>query len=231
MNSLVENQSDTAYTKQRDVFSTPSPSRRYAGETSQFMIEIAHTPGIARISAEDMALLLRQSVAIMGAIGPIQALARTMFVRREGVFDSVAKLADQPLPDDIEAAFASLVRALDTETVEDGEPHPAEDAIDGFVRKYGAGHFSQALFSDTFRPSRAASFLRLLGRIQRVPSTDRHRIVERGLASGSVEVRDAAIQAVESWHDASLASLLSSHHESESWLAEYAKAVAQDLTG
>jgi len=194
------------------------------------MIEISESPGIAHISIEDLALVLRQLEANAESESTRSSTA-TMCVRRKSIFDTIGGLAGPPrLPDGIEVAFASLIRALDAEIVEDGEPHPVEDAIGGFVREFGARYLCEALFAAAFRPTRTASFLRLLGRIQIVPSRDRGRLVERGLASTRVEVRDAAIQAVESWHDPALVDLLMSHRDSEAWLADYAKAVAQDLT-
>src|SRR6266478_3179657 len=229
MNDLVEIQSRTAYTRPRSEFS--APSRRYAGETAEFMVEIPEGPGLARISLADLALVLRQSHDGFADTVPTRSFTRTMFMRREGVFETIAGVVGPPpLRSSVEPAFASLVRALDAEIVEDGEPHSAETTLAEFVRIFRAGPLLQALFAETFRPSRTASFLRLLGRIQAIPPRDRRRLVERGLASACIEVRDAAIQAVESWHDSALAELLMSHNESEPWLADYARAVAGDLT-
>ena len=56
-------------------------------------------------------------------------------------------------------------------------------------------------------------------------------LVRDGLAMDSVEIRDAAIQAAESWGDSELLDVLRSHSETEPWLQQYILDVIDDLAG
>ena len=58
----------------------------------------------------------------------------------------------------------------------------------------------------------------------------RYQIVSAALGLPSLDIRDAAIQAVESWAETELIELLLSHTDSAPWLAEYAAQVVRDLT-
>lgn len=98
------------------------------------------------------------------------------------------------------------------------------------VQQFGSDQLVQHIVS-TKPAARSASLLRLLGRAAGINGASRRFVVERGLASDSVEVRDAAVQAVESWEDASLANLLRGRHEPVAWLASYAQRVAAELEG
>jgi hypothetical protein len=76
---------------------------------------------------------------------------------------------------------------------------------------------------------RCAALLRLLSRVSQLDAEQRRSVVRRGLASNSVEIRDAAVQAAETWEDAALAELLRQHRDPVSWLSDYAERVAFDL--
>ena len=54
-------------------------------------------------------------------------------------------------------------------------------------------------------------------------------LVHGGLASDDIELRDAAIQAAESWGDPGLQQILAAHSEPVSWLDEYRRGVIDDL--
>jgi len=126
-----------------------------------------------------------------------------------------------------------LLEAFETDPLEDGTNHPAEQIIRKALR------FSEdrQIFDwfknfslDIEHPSFAASVLRCLGR-QENPGTSswRAELVHRGLTVDNVEIRDAAVQAVESWGDPELANILKLHHETEPWLREYILDVINDL--
>ncbi len=78
--------------------------------------------------------------------------------------------------------------------------------------------------------SNIADILRLLARFKPYTPQWRQQIVRAALGSRSPDVRDAAMQAVESWAEPQLADLLSSHTDTAPWLAEYAAKVVRDLT-
>ena len=89
----------------------------------------------------------------------------------------------------------------------------------------------RAFSPDVTQPSFAASVLRCLGRLAE-PGTSRWRaeLVGAALASEELEIRDAVVQAVESWKDPELIDLLESHSEPVTWLRDYARDVFDDLS-
>ena len=83
---------------------------------------------------------------------------------------------------------------------------------------------------DAERPSFAASVLRCLGRQMSLGTgLWRTELVKSGLDMDDVEIRDAAVQAAESWGDRSLADVMKAHREAEPWLREYIENVISDL--
>lgn len=117
---------------------------------------------------------------------------------------------------------------LERETVEDGYFHSAENWIAMHIERFGATKLVEhALTGDG--PSRSSDFIRLLGRLPGMQAELRRSIVERGLASRDVAVRDAALYCVEKWEDPTLIPLLQSHRDPVRWLAEYAQQIVHDL--
>ena len=57
----------------------------------------------------------------------------------------------------------------------------------------------------------------------------RRTLVRSGLAVDNVEIRDATVQAPESWDEPDLATILRQHHETEPWLRRYILDVINDL--
>jgi hypothetical protein len=125
-------------------------------------------------------------------------------------------------------SLAALFAAIDEEPVEDGVVHHAEAALAANIAEFGATALVKHACG-TSTATRSASLLRLLSRVSRLDAEQRRSVVRRGLASDSVEIRDAAVQAAETWEDAALAELLRHHREPVSWLSEYARRVASDL--
>ena len=126
-----------------------------------------------------------------------------------------------------------LWTAFAADPLEDGMSHPAEEIIGEALRSTEDKPFLDwfRTFSlDAERPSFAASVLRCLGR-QTPPGTDswRTELVRDGLAVADVEIRDAAVQAAESWGGRSLADVMKAHREAEPWLREYIENVISDL--
>ena len=126
-----------------------------------------------------------------------------------------------------------LWMAFAADPLEDGMSHPAEEIIGEELRSTEDKpvlDWFRTFSLDAERPSFAASVLRCLGR-QIPPGTDswRAELVKAGLAMNDVEVRDAAVQAAESWGDRNLADVMKAHSEAEPWLREYIKDVISDL--
>ena len=131
----------------------------------------------------------------------------------------------------------TLGSAFEAEPVEDGIEHLAERIIEAALRSDENGQVIGGIESiclDTVRPSFAASTLRCLGRLRNPGSaTWRSELVRDALAQGNAELRDAAVQAAESWGEPDLVHVLISHHEPEPWLRDYIQAVIDEsgLTG
>lgn len=126
------------------------------------------------------------------------------------------------------ASIAAINALIDEETVEDGHTHSAEPVLRKYIEHYGAtGLIEHAFAAES--PIRSADLIRLLGRISEVANEHRRVIVERGLASPHFAVRDAALQAAESWEDGSLVDLLNGHRDLVPWLNQYAEKIMRDL--
>lgn len=128
---------------------------------------------------------------------------------------------------------AKLAIAFESDPLEDGKTHPAEQIIGKALRSSEGQRVLGWLriFSlDVEYPSFAASVLRCLGR-QASPGTASWRagLIRTGLNMENAEMRDAAVQAVESWGEQDLVDVLRTHYEPEPWLREYIQDVVDDL--
>lgn len=128
----------------------------------------------------------------------------------------------------VKESIAAISRELDDAAIEDGVTHRAEQRVTMHVAAFGDEGLLDAVRHNE-SPARAAAFLRLLGRSSRVSRHLHGELVSWALASASVEVRDAAVQAVENWADRTLASQLRAHGEPVAWLRDYAANVVRDL--
>lgn len=128
---------------------------------------------------------------------------------------------------------SALHASFEADPLESGMDHPAEDIIAHAIQSGDSedtlGWLREFCLDDT-QPSFAASVMRCLGR-QVEPGTDdwRARLVRDGLSIGDVEIRDAAVQAAESWGDPGMGNVLASHSEPVTWLQDYILDVIDDL--
>lgn len=126
-----------------------------------------------------------------------------------------------------------LRASFEADPLEDGMDHPAEEIIGEALRSKEDQHaleWLRGLSLDAAHPSFAASVLHCLGR-QTHPGTSSWRadLVRDGLAVDNLEIRDAAVQAAESWGGSGLLDILGSHSESVPWLRNYIQEVIEDL--
>lgn len=128
------------------------------------------------------------------------------------------------------ASVEAMVRLLEDEPIEDGVTHRAEDLLAAHLANHRESGLIEAV-QGAARSACAAAMLRLLGRSMSLSAPLREQIVRWGLRSTSVEIRDAAIQAVENWEDARLAKLLEAHDERVPWLRAYAALVTRNVQG
>ncbi|MCY3869905.1 MAG: hypothetical protein OXG87_10130 [Gemmatimonadetes bacterium] len=123
--------------------------------------------------------------------------------------------------------------AFETEPLEDGMHHKAEDIIEQTLQSGEDARILEWLrdFSlDTAQPVFAASVLRCLGCQEHLGTSSwRSELVRDALALDDVEIRDAAVQAAELWGDSDILPVLKSHSDPESWLRDYISDVIDDL--
>ena len=168
---------------------------------------------------------------------PIETDGRTLFdIRPSEEKDGLEEAAAQKaLVEDQERERLAnrLWTAFAADPLEDGMSHPAEEIIGEALRSTEDNlvlDWFRTFSLDAEKPSFAASVLRCLGR-QMSLGTDlwRTELVKDGLDMDDVEIRDAAVQAAESWGDRSLVDVMKAHSEAEPWLREYIEDVISDL--
>lgn len=136
---------------------------------------------------------------------------------------------------DTELLFRSeLTRLLKDDPIEDGFGHPAEEVLEESLKRnpastptWIANVYVEAIGAN---PALAAGLLQCLGRLpyQLVQHVGRVLAVA-GLQHRHVQVREAALSAIEQWNRAEFRSVLSRHNESVPWLAEYLHKVLDRL--
>ena len=122
---------------------------------------------------------------------------------------------------------------LEAEPVEDGYTHPPEVALAEMIRNWGQvarDWLSGAITDGGWPHSLAAGLLRLLGRHRIFTGAWRLRVIQLVLSSPDIELRDAGVQAAESWGDPAAVGVLRAHAEPCGWLADYIERVIKDLT-
>lgn len=124
----------------------------------------------------------------------------------------------------------ALCAAFEAEPFEAGIAHRAEQIIGKALLSIRSLSWLREFCTDKGNPSFAASVLCCLGRHSRPGTTQwRTGLIGAALAIDDVEIRDAAVQAVESWGGEDLLEILKSHQEPESWMRDYIQAVIEDL--
>ena len=124
-----------------------------------------------------------------------------------------------------------LDAAFDAEPVENGISHVGEQIIEEALLHDGALPCLRDFALDPVDPTFAASTLRCLGRLTSPGDLKwRRDLVSAALKVDDVQIRDAAVQAVENWDDERLVDVLTSHSEPVQWIQEYLQAVITELT-
>ena len=131
-----------------------------------------------------------------------------------------------------EKMLSKLRNSFDTEYLEDGVVHPAEQIIDDALTSANRQDVYRQLsefIADVEYTQLAASVLRCLGRCKLEPLAWRVEIVQTALASDDLELRDAAAQAAETWGDIEFCDVFKHHSEVVPWLRSYIDEVSRDL--
>ena len=132
--------------------------------------------------------------------------------------------------DERRALFNDLYRSFETEPFENGIGHAADQIIENTLADARTLDWFTAFCVDESEPGFAASVLRCLGRQPEAghPSW-RNELIRTALQSSDVEIRDAAVQAAESWGGQDIVDVLMSHDEPETWIRDYIQDVIEDL--
>ena len=146
------------------------------------------------------------------------------------VIDSVGFGIDEAEKERLEFRLRT---AFDADPLEDGVSHPAERIVREALQSADDGSpifaILRALSADAEHPGLSASVLRCLSRWRPGTPAWRAGIVRSVLAADDVEMRDAAVQAAESWGGPEMRHVLRSHVETTPWLRVYLQEVVEDL--
>ena len=136
--------------------------------------------------------------------------------------------------------FADRLRcAFESEPFEDGTVHPADEVIEFGLRsdeRAAILAWLASLYGGAESPTFIASVLRCLGRHHPGTTEWKVGVVRMALAHEHLEVRDAALQAAESWAGdrgecREMVRVLAARDEPVAWLAESIDRVVADLGG
>jgi len=144
-------------------------------------------------------------------------------------------LINQPL--DPQAQFSmAILRLLEVEPIDDGYSHPAEEVMENALKKDKTltSAWIEGIYLENFkRPAMATGILRCVGRLKNslVESSGRN-MARRGLSHPDVEVREAAIRALETWGGQESVETLKAFIDNEPvfWLKNYLTQVITDLS-
>jgi hypothetical protein len=150
--------------------------------------------------------------------------------------EKMSSIHEQAPYEDTDSTFyqveARIRAVLEADPVEDGYTHPAEILLEEVVRDRGqaAGDWLISVISGRrWNWSLAAGLLRLLSRQKPLTEAWRLCVIRSALSSPDIELRDAGVQAAESWEDPGTVELLQKHREPCTWLADYIERVIRDL--
>lgn len=136
------------------------------------------------------------------------------------------------LSPEVSDAWRAVTATIRATAFENGVDHPAELPLERFVERFGEEplvHLTREWQQDEAAPF--ASLLRLVGRMPAIKPMTRRALVTRGLSSPDCDVRDAAMQCVESAQASELVPELIAHDEPDAFLDAYRLGVIEDLTG
>ena len=125
-----------------------------------------------------------------------------------------------------------LIQSLNETPIEDGYQHPAEDIIqDAVDNRLDLANIIQTLFIENYKsPAIAAGLLRCIGRLNY-----KHVrpwgivVVLGGIRHDDIEVRDAALRALELWGGLEAIDILRNYTDNVKWLENYAKKILKYL--
>jgi hypothetical protein len=208
-----------------------------SGSSGQF--DELLTERTATLGASPLSHMRARSMAIlMGAVASSVTLASNPAMTQALVPESLAvpgfvgvnaetKSATDRTGEEVRRLLRRAMAAIEQEPVEDGISHPAERWLAEALDKGGAGALCAQMLEGPLGTSLIASLVRLLGRLSFEEPIVKEQILWQALASPSIELRDAAVQAAELWADRTAIEVLRGHAEPVPWLAEYISRLLQ----
>lgn len=136
-----------------------------------------------------------------------------------------------------ESFTQKLILSFEREVLEDGLLHPAEFIIEDVLKvyKHSAPEWINDLYTQyiSINSTISANILLTISRLKVdmvVPWG--YKIVDQALKEQDIEIREAAVRAVESWGGEKGLQLLKSYVDSEpiKWLADYTKKIIKELS-
>lgn len=123
-----------------------------------------------------------------------------------------------------------LLQRIKSAPIEDGVTHLAESLLKRVIYQNSDAPDWFLLILGEYKlvyPSICASIIRCLGRLNYFNGGV--EIMEVYIKHSDVEIRDAAIRALEHWGGEASIGVLREHHDSEKWLNDYVEQVIKDL--
>lgn len=126
-----------------------------------------------------------------------------------------------------------ITEVIANEPVEDGYTHPAEKLLEKALNEYGNAmvEWIQSFIYDYENRAMAAALLECVARI---PYTEIRTwatpLAKMALQDRNVQIRDAAVCALEMWGDSNSLEVLSAHRENEPWLRDYIERVITEIS-
>lgn len=125
-----------------------------------------------------------------------------------------------------------LAAAFERQPLIDGESHPADDIIAGFLESDRSIAYPSALENIILHHQDSdlvASTLQCAARFEpRWPDSRKAALVQSGLQADDIVIKDAAVKAAESWISPEVIQVLENHHTQMPWLQEYIDEVIAD---
>jgi len=125
-----------------------------------------------------------------------------------------------------------ILRLVAEHPVESGSFHPAEEPLREWIAERGEDEVLGLWERQAARrPGLAADLLRCLGVLDAALTAGwGHALMGRALASRSLDIRSAAVEALEHWADARARAILARSDERVPWLRDYVERVLDEIT-
>lgn len=206
---------------------------RLAQPPSRAMDRILQTGGVSVLDDHRTPTACGQGLAISHDAAWLQTEIEALTTRVLASWRTKAVSVSSTQENDRRRFLDRLHASFDAEPFEDGMDHPAEQVIAAALESEDRDTTLQWISSaclESETPAFAAATLLCVARQSGIGTTEwRAELVRRGLAADEIDLRDAAIQAAESWGDPGLGAILAVHSEPVSWLDEYRRGVIDDL--